>query len=150
MESSDGDTWTEQESGTTSHLKAITWSEGKIMVGGDDALVTSDDNGLTWEYSSINTGIGADRYVDASDLILKNKKLIAAQAVYAYVDANSFTIPTGNQNCVDDVVDVLEAIAHDLRYGGNIASYDAASYYCLLYTSPSPRDKRQSRMPSSA
>ena len=24
------------------------------------------------------------------------------------------------------------------------------SYFCLLYTSPSPRDKRQSRMPSSA
>ena len=24
------------------------------------------------------------------------------------------------------------------------------NYYCLLYTSPSPRDKRQSRMPSSA
>ena len=24
------------------------------------------------------------------------------------------------------------------------------SKYCLLYTSPSPRDKRQSRMPSSA
>ena len=23
-------------------------------------------------------------------------------------------------------------------------------FYCLLYTSPSPRDKRQSRMPSSA
>ena len=25
-----------------------------------------------------------------------------------------------------------------------------AAYSCLLYTSPSPRDKRQSRMPSSA
>ena len=24
------------------------------------------------------------------------------------------------------------------------------NYHCLLYTSPSPRDKRQSRMPSSA
>ena len=24
------------------------------------------------------------------------------------------------------------------------------NYFCLLYTSPSPRDKRQSRMPSSA
>jgi len=71
----------------------------------------------------------ANRYWDASDLILENKKLIAAQAVYAYVDANSFTIPTGNQNCVDDVVDVLEAIAHDLRHGGNAKSYDAASYY---------------------
>ena len=27
---------------------------------------------------------------------------------------------------------------------------DALSEICLLYTSPSPRDKRQSRMPSSA
>ena len=26
----------------------------------------------------------------------------------------------------------------------------ATHHYCLLYTSPSPRDKRQSRMPSSA
>ena len=30
------------------------------------------------------------------------------------------------------------------------ASNSAGSYSCLLYTSPSPRDKRQSRMPSSA
>ena len=28
--------------------------------------------------------------------------------------------------------------------------YGGQSYTCLLYTSPSPRDKRQSRMPSSA
>ena len=27
---------------------------------------------------------------------------------------------------------------------------DVVAKYCLLYTSPSPRDKRQSRMPSSA
>ena len=31
-----------------------------------------------------------------------------------------------------------------------IYEYDVLDYYCLLYTSPSPRDKRQSRMPSSA
>ena len=30
------------------------------------------------------------------------------------------------------------------------AAKDAGSISCLLYTSPSPRDKRQSRMPSSA
>ena len=30
------------------------------------------------------------------------------------------------------------------------AEYDSLSDICLLYTSPSPRDKRQSRMPSSA
>ena len=28
--------------------------------------------------------------------------------------------------------------------------FSSEDYYCLLYTSPSPRDKRQSRMPSSA
>ena len=31
-----------------------------------------------------------------------------------------------------------------------VSSSYAGQYCCLLYTSPSPRDKRQSRMPSSA
>ena len=40
------------------------------------------------------------------------------------------------------------------RYNIYFVSYILSIYYsydiCLLYTSPSPRDKRQSRMPSSA
>ena len=31
-----------------------------------------------------------------------------------------------------------------------VTPWKAMTYVCLLYTSPSPRDKRQSRMPSSA
>ena len=31
-----------------------------------------------------------------------------------------------------------------------IKIWNVLTYNCLLYTSPSPRDKRQSRMPSSA
>ena len=42
----------------------------------------------------------------------------------------------------------------DASAGGDaayIVTTPTATYYlCLLYTSPSPRDKRQSRMPSSA
>ena len=43
----------------------------------------------------------------------------------------------------------------DLRKGGiralnSLAKSGAFDDFCLLYTSPSPRDKRQSRMPSSA
>ena len=34
--------------------------------------------------------------------------------------------------------------------GAGLGVPDGCSYSCLLYTSPSPRDKRQSRMPSSA
>ena len=38
------------------------------------------------------------------------------------------------------------------KWGGDMSEiyFDDIFYYCLLYTSPSPRDKRQSRMPSSA
>ena len=38
------------------------------------------------------------------------------------------------------------------KYGKkwNAQVYDSQIDFCLLYTSPSPRDKRQSRMPSSA
>ena len=36
------------------------------------------------------------------------------------------------------------------RLTSDYAEQDARMMACLLYTSPSPRDKRQSRMPSSA
>ena len=127
LESADGSTWTAQESGTGNPLLGITWTEGRMVATSTNGKICiSDDGGLTWETNYVTTNVEADRYQDAADLILENKKLIAAQAVYAYVDANAFTIPTGNQNCVDDVVDVLEAIAHDIRHGGNAATYDAA------------------------
>jgi hypothetical protein len=128
--SEDGITWTAQESGTTNQLLSISWTEGRTVVGGiNGTVLLSDDGGLTWETNTASSNVEADRYQDAADLILKNKKLIAAQSVYNYITANSFTIPTGNQNCIDDVVDVLEAIAHDIRHGGNSKVYDAASYY---------------------
>ena len=37
-----------------------------------------------------------------------------------------------------------------LRSIAGFETPSAGSLHCLLYTSPSPRDKRQSRMPSSA
>ena len=44
-------------------------------------------------------------------------------------------------------INVARRIAEELRINGEI---DRGYSTCLLYTSPSPRDKRQSRMPSSA
>ena len=41
---------------------------------------------------------------------------------------------------LDPKINNLESVAKELK----------GKYACLLYTSPSPRDKRQSRMPSSA
>ena len=51
---------------------------------------------------------------------------------------------------------VVAALLHDLGHllapGGDTAEQDDLHQYmaCLLYTSPSPRDQRGSRMPSSA
>ena len=45
----------------------------------------------------------------------------------------------------EDAINELEKIVDELE--GNEISLDEA---CLLYTSPSPRDKTVSRMPSSA
>ena len=47
---------------------------------------------------------------------------------------------------VDD--DMWANVTHSLK--GSARAVGALGLACLLYTSPSPRDKRQSRMPSSA
>ena len=70
--------------------------------------------------------------VDAHNLILANKEFIAAEAVdrMLALPANAgFSVPGGNQNCIDDVVDVLETIAYNIKYGGNDKVYDAALIY---------------------
>ena len=46
--------------------------------------------------------------------------------------------------------DTARGAARDRRQRSSSRSSSCSSTACLLYTSPSPRDKRQSRMPSSA
>ena len=54
---------------------------------------------------------------------------------------------------LDRLADVLVAAVgsgHPLNIDGIGGGSAVTTKVCLLYTSPSPRDKRQSRMPSSA
>ena len=50
---------------------------------------------------------------------------------------------------VQQIIDDAKNLINSLERAPESLS-DAANGICLLYTSPSPRDKRQSRMPSSA
>ena len=79
---------------------------------------------------------GGNNGIDTGDLLLKNKEFIAAEALYVYKTANpGFSISTGNDNdCIEDIKDVIEAIAYDIRYGGNSRIYDAGTY-SLAYDS---------------
>ena len=48
-------------------------------------------------------------------------------------------------------LNILPPACNERGSDGNASTNDRRQYiFCLLYTSPSPRDKRQSRMPSSA
>ena len=58
------------------------------------------------------------------------------------------TLPTGAHSSLQREGSVLFAMIH--RALNNGADSIGKARHCLLYTSPSPRDKRQSRMPSSA
>ena len=61
-------------------------------------------------------------------------------------------------NSLDNKTILLEIFENKSVFNANISLNDPKIYFetievdstCLLYTSPSPRDKRQSRMPSSA
>ena len=54
------------------------------------------------------------------------------------------------QNRFKTGLDIARYTADIMRKDMDAYDKDATIYTCLLYTSPSPRDKRQSRMPSSA
>jgi len=78
----------------------------------------------------------SNAHIDAANLLKDNKNLIAAEAVYQMLQdptvgiASGYPgVPGGDQNCIDDIVDVIEAIAYNLRYGGNSEVWDAANFY---------------------
>ena len=71
--------------------------------------------------------------VDAHNLILANKAFIAAEAyerMIALPGNATFVTPTGNpQDCIDDIISVVETIAYNVKYGGNDKVYDGAKLY---------------------
>ena len=61
-------------------------------------------------------------------------------------------VPGATQNayvCVDNVGNSLRWLGVPASWPGDAHEF-ALLFHCLLYTSPSPRDQRGSRMPSSA
>ena len=97
-----------------------------VFIFGSHGLSQTKDTSITY----VAPELVQDRNGDARDLILANKNLIANEAVERMLAKYpSFTVPGGNQNCVDDVVDLLEAIGDNTAYGGNDKTWDAAYSY---------------------
>ena len=69
----------------------------------------------------------------------------AENDIYKKIDLFGEVLEKINKEYVDEI---NQSESMDSAINGLLQSLDP--YSCLLYTSPSPRDKRQSRMPSSA
>ena len=97
-----------------------------VFIYGTHGLTQTKDTSITY----VAPELVQDRNGDARDLILANKNLIANEAVERMLAKYpTFTVPGGNINCIDDVVDLLEAVADNLAYGGNDKTFDAAYSY---------------------
>ena len=89
-----------------------------------DLTITLDQTGDPPVFSDIHS--------NAAISITDNKKFIAAEAYERMLAAYpSYTPQTGNtkQDCLDDVYDVLDQIAYNVKFGGNDKTYDAAEVY---------------------
>jgi hypothetical protein len=107
---------------TTGLLTAITNEDHNLNVG--DTVRLED---LLFSCSHVPK---SGRWIDASNLILANKDLIANEAVERMLINNvGFSVPGGNQECIDDVLKFINAIAFNIKYGGNNRVYDAAALY---------------------
>jgi len=95
----------------------------------------------------------SNAHIDAANLIKDNMKFIAEEAVYLMLLDPTVGVPSGypgipghNDNCIDDLVDGMEAIAYNLRYGGNSETWDAGNFYVDgVYSNPAPVDGEETQ-----
>ena len=123
-----------------------TWSSCSSGVEDTDQNIDDDDD--VSDDGFLESEIEKPK-VNLRDLLKKMKSYDSD------TDDETFDFKSGSQN--DTVIRYLFVIfTFYFRFCIQEACQDLAEYNiiiprsCLLYTSPSPRDKRQSRMPSSA
>ena len=72
----------------------------------------------------------ANGFYDSANSIENNLRFIATTAVgRGITNYPSLVIPGGYQNCVDDVIDILNALIFNLKHGGNNKMYYATEFY---------------------
>src|SRR5665213_1884865 len=97
---------------------------------------------LGWSYRRIAAEVGVDR-----ETVARHVKMAAASG--AMCAASDF--PAGEASDANAAISITGSETAAGRQAIDAGRGEvAASIPCLLYTSPSPRDRQKSRMPSSA
>ena len=126
-----------------------TSSNEKLFVNGNLRLGTNPSLQFAGAYLDVHHANGT-----ATQLRLRDNSS-GSDPIFKIYNANNssevFKVE-GNEVLYSDNVKAKFGTSGDLEiyHNGNNSFIDDTGTGCLLYTSPSPRDKRQSRMPSSA
>ena len=147
-------------SGTTTVISDTSISTLSAPVNGvytytDEAgnTQTIDTNASSNPYDNTTSGLAATDVQAAID------EINAAAGTVALVDNGDgtydFTDSSGTTTVISDTsISTLSAPVNGvytyIDEAGNTQTIDTNASSCLLYTSPSPRDRQKSRMPSSA
>ena len=80
-------------------------------------------------------GVG-DRFTDGANLLLLNKEIMANEVILRWeaVNGGNGSLPGDAAACKDDLISIIETVAHDIRFGGNATSYDGANLYTSVIT----------------
>ena len=126
--------------------------------------------------AAVMTVYGEDNLVDGIEIIVRGSEPYGYGSIYGIGRDHTFSLDKrcgllvtgGDGNTLDGVTMYQNAFGHGIfvqdgaddtlikncyvegRMRLSAELYNETNSFCLLYTSPSPRDKRQSRMPSSA
>ena len=116
---------------------------GDLIVPGPDNFDEADGRTLALRNFLI---IDPDRAFNDRDAVIDT---IFAAVLAQNPDNNIPSLET-DQSAFFDIAEQTHAIYGQLNFEAEDFAVPIRGNICLLYTSPSPRDKRQSRMPSSA
>ena len=131
--------------------------QGKVSTG-KNILKSSDDPVAAVELSAAKEQKNIlDRFkrnIDSAQRRLDLADGTMQQAINVMTRISELAIQAANDtNGVPERIAIrteVEQLANVMLEIANTRDAQGQSLFCLLYTSPSPRDKRQSRMPSSA
>ena len=111
----------------------------------------SDDGGVTFRTLQNTPGLIITGVMEGDRSGYQRPKVIELKAVYDVEDIRNYRLDIYTQDSNGDgEIDIEDnPTSYELNKTNNFSDY-SISKGCLLYTSPSPRDRQKSRMPSSA
>ena len=119
------------------------------ILSGKKGLImgVANNRSIAWGIAKACANNGAELAFTYQGDAIKKRVLPLAEELNS---SNVFECDVMNQESIDKTFDSLNSLWGNLDFVVHAIGFSDKNEFCLLYTSPSPRDLSTSRMPSSA